>query len=78
VLTEVKGDRDLHTLPVVILTTSDAEADVNTAYQQRANAFLTKPVDFEDFLDLIRKLGEFWLTAVHLPPSPPLTPARYA
>jgi CheY-like chemotaxis protein len=69
VLSEVKGDPELHTLPVVILTTSDAEADVNTAYQQHANAYLTKPVDFDAFLDLIRQLGEFWLSAVRLPPQ---------
>ena len=68
VLHEVKGDPSLSTLPVIILTTSDAEADLRTAYEAHANAFLTKPVDFDAFLDLIRQLGEFWLTAVRLPP----------
>ncbi|MFA9461942.1 response regulator [Thiohalorhabdus sp. Cl-TMA] len=68
VLAEVKSDAELRHLPVLILTTSDAEADIVESYNRRANAYLTKPTDFDDFLDLIRYLGEFWLTAAQLPP----------
>lgn len=68
VLAEVKGDADLSWLPVVVLTTSAAESDLVDSYTHHANAFLTKPVDFEEFMELIRRLGDFWLTAVRLPP----------
>ncbi|MFP4130665.1 response regulator [Thiohalospira sp.] len=67
-LAEIKADPDLHTLPVVILTTSTAEVDIVESYTRHASAFLTKPVDFDAFLELIRQLGEFWLTAVRYPP----------
>jgi len=66
-LAEVKADPALHTLPVVILTTSTAESDIVESYTRQASAFLTKPVDFDAFLELIRQLGEFWLTAVRYP-----------
>ena len=67
VLAEIKADETLKTLPVIVLTTSAAEADLEAAYNHHVNAFLTKPVDFDAFMDLIRQIGEFWLTAVRLP-----------
>ena len=67
VLAEIKADPELKSLPVVILTSSAAESDVAQSYLNQASAFLTKPVDFNEFLDMIRQLGEFWLTAVRLP-----------
>lgn len=70
VLAEVKNDPQLRELPVVILTTSAAEADVHHAYTHQANAFLTKPIDFDEFLELVRCLGEFWLSAAALPSRP--------
>lgn len=67
VLAQVKSDPDLATIPVIILTTSDAETDVVRAYLAHANCFLTKPVDFEEFVRIIRVATDFWLTAVRLP-----------
>jgi len=61
VLKEVKENADLRSLPVVILTTSDAERDLATAYDSHANSFLTKPINFGDFSSLIRDLGFYWL-----------------
>lgn len=67
VLTEIKADPDLKTIPVVVLTTSRADEDVLRAYQLNANCFITKPVDFKQFLDVIRSIEHFWLTVVKLP-----------
>lgn len=67
VLAQIKGDPDLRTIPVVVLTTSEAEADIVKAYDLHANAYITKPVDLEAFLDAVRVVEEFWLTVVRLP-----------
>ena len=67
VLAEVKGDPNLSHIPVIVLTTSDAEIDVIDTYQLHANAFITKPVDFERFHDVIRRIDDFFLTVVRLP-----------
>lgn len=61
VLKAIKTSPELKRLPVVILTTSDHEADIARAYDMHANAYLVKPVDFAKFLDLMRDLGFFWL-----------------
>ena len=61
VLKEVKGDADLKALPVVILTTSDAERDSAMAYEYHANSYVTKPVSFDEFSTLLRDLGFYWL-----------------
>lgn len=61
VLRQIKQASDLRSIPVVILTTSAAEADVARAYDQHANAYLVKPIDFTEFNDLVRDLGLFWL-----------------
>jgi two-component system, chemotaxis family, response regulator Rcp1 len=67
VLAEIKADAHLREIPVIVLTTSDDEADVHRAYGLHANCYLTKPVDFEDFMRKIRSIEEFWLTFVRLP-----------
>jgi len=61
VLKQIKHDPNLHTIPVVILTTSDAERDMALAYEHNANSYLTKPVDFGRFSVLLKDLGFYWL-----------------
>ncbi len=67
VLEEVKGDPALRNIPIVVLTTSRAEQDVLSAYGHHANCFITKPVDLEQFIDIVRSIGQFWLSIVELP-----------
>lgn len=67
VLAEMKGDPDLRSIPVAVLTTSDAEIDVLESYDLGANCFLTKPVDLDQFLKVVRAVEEFWLGMVRLP-----------
>ncbi len=69
VLDEIKKDKDLQRIPVVVLTTSRAEEDVLRTYQLHANAYVTKPVDLGQFLGVVRSLEEFWLAVVTLPPK---------
>ena len=66
-LAEIKADADLRTIPVVVLTTSQAEEDVLRSYELHANAYVTKPVDFERFIDVVRQIDEFFVTVVKLP-----------
>lgn len=70
VLAEVKADPILRLIPIVVLTTSGAEADVLDAYGLHANSFVTKPVDFENFAQAIRSIERFWFTVVTLPNTP--------
>jgi len=70
VLEAVKSDDDLRTIPVVVLTSSEAEEDVVKSYEQHTNAYLTKPIDPSEFVDVIRSFERFWLTLVELPPDP--------
>ena len=67
VLAELKADHDLLTIPVVILTTSQAETDILASYQSHANAYITKPVSFDRFVEAIRQVDDFFLTLVKLP-----------
>jgi CheY-like chemotaxis protein len=67
VLAEVKADEDLRTIPVVVLTTSEAEEDVLKSYQLHANAYVTKPVDFERFVAIVRQIDDFFVSVVRLP-----------
>jgi CheY-like chemotaxis protein len=67
VLAAVKEDEDLRSIPVVILTTSEAEEDVLRSYRLHANAYVTKPVDFERFLEVVRQIDDFFVTVVKLP-----------
>jgi DNA-binding response OmpR family regulator len=68
VLAELKADDQLKMIPVVVLTTSRAEEDVLRAYQLHANCYITKPVDFQQFLSVVRAIESFWLFVVTLPP----------
>jgi len=67
VLTEIKGDPVLRSIPVVVLTSSQAEQDVAKAYELNANCYVTKPVDLEQFLTIVRSIEQFWFTVVRLP-----------
>jgi CheY-like chemotaxis protein len=67
VLGEIKRDPGLCTIPVVVLTTSEAEEDILRSYELHANAYVTKPVDFEKFIEVVRKIDDFWVTVVQLP-----------
>jgi len=68
VLAEVKADPDLKCIPVIILTTSQEEQDVLVSYNDHANCYINKPVDLEQFLQVVTQIEEFWLTVVKLPP----------
>jgi two-component system, chemotaxis family, response regulator Rcp1 len=67
VLAHIKEDDNLKTIPTVILTTSDAEADILTSYQLQANCYVSKPVQLEEFEGLVKSINDFWLTKVKLP-----------
>ena len=67
VLAEIKAEPRLTGIPVVILTTSQAEEDILRSYQLHANCYITKPVDFKQFLLVVKSIEEFWLTVVKLP-----------
>ena len=69
VLEEIKSDPALDMIPVVILTTSRDEADVLRAYKCHANCYITKPVDFDRFMEVVKSIEDFWLTVVRLPPN---------
>jgi CheY-like chemotaxis protein len=71
VLAHIKADVDLRTIPTVILTTSEAEADILKSYELNANAYLRKPVTLEAFEALVRSINDFWLTNVLLPQHRP-------
>jgi two-component system, chemotaxis family, response regulator Rcp1 len=68
-LAEIKKDPRLRRIPVVILTSSREEEDIARTYDLHANAFVTKPVDFEQFVRAVRSIEDFWLTVVKLPPK---------
>ncbi|MEM5450190.1 response regulator [Paraburkholderia sp. BR14263] len=68
VLQELKTDPELMNIPVVVLTTSKAEEDVAKSYGLHANCYITKPVDFEKFVQVVRSINDFWLRVVTLPP----------
>jgi two-component system, chemotaxis family, response regulator Rcp1 len=67
VLAHIKDDDDLKTIPTVILTTSDAEADILKSYELRANCYLSKPVRLDEFEELVKSINDFWLMKVKLP-----------
>ena len=70
VLAEIKADPGLRSIPVVVLTSSDAEQDIAKSYSLHANCYLTKPVDLARFAELVRMLEDFWFSVVRLPPNP--------
>jgi CheY-like chemotaxis protein len=67
VLAEIRGSEELTHLPVVVLTTSDAEEDILRSYRLHANAYVTKPIDFSSFVDVVREIEDFFLAVVKLP-----------
>jgi chemotaxis family two-component system response regulator Rcp1 len=69
VLAQVKADPALRRIPVVVLTTSEAEEDIVRSYDLHANAYVRKPVDFHQFTDVVRLIEDFWFTLVKLPPK---------
>lgn len=69
VLAEIKQDPELRRIPVVILTTSRAEADILKTYDLHANCYITKPVDLDQFITVVRAIENFWMTIVKLPPK---------
>jgi chemotaxis family two-component system response regulator Rcp1 len=69
VLAEIKSDPALQAIPVVVLTTSASEADILRTYMLHANCYITKPVDMEGFLTVVRCIDDFWLSVVKLPPK---------
>jgi len=67
VLAEMKSDEELRKIPVVVLTTSEAEEDVLRSYSLHANAYVTKPVDFARFIEVVRQIDDFFVSVVRLP-----------
>jgi CheY-like chemotaxis protein len=68
VLAEIKADESLRHIPVVVLTTSAADEDILRSYELHANAYVTKPVDFEQFISVVRRIDDFFVSVVKLPP----------
>jgi two-component system, chemotaxis family, response regulator Rcp1 len=71
VLAHIKGNPALNTIPTIILTTSDAEADIAKSYLLKANCYLTKPVELDTFETLVKSINDFWLMKVRLPQQTP-------
>ena len=69
VLAEIKNDPDLKRIPVVVLTVSKAEEDVMITYNLHGNCYITKPIDFDQFVHVVKAIEDFWLTIVKLPPD---------
>ncbi len=69
VLKEVKSDKELMRIPIVVVTSSEAELDIVKSYNLHANCFVTKPVDLSKFLEVVKAVENFWLTIVQLPPE---------
>jgi chemotaxis family two-component system response regulator Rcp1 len=69
VLSDIKEDPALKRIPVVVLTTSDDERDILASYNLHANAYVTKPLNLDQFLKIVRQIEGFWLTVVRLPPN---------
>ena len=68
VLEEIKLDKSLKKIPVVILATSEAEQDILESYELHANCYITKPVNMDQFIKVVKSIGEFWFSIVMLPP----------
>ncbi len=69
VLAELKGDPELRRIPVIVLTTSSADQDVLRSYDLNANCYITKPIDLDEFISVVRSIETFWLSIVRLPPQ---------
>ncbi len=70
VLVHIKSSESLKHIPVIILTTSSSELDIKTAYENYASCFITKPVEVDDFLEVVSGIENFWINIVTLPPNP--------
>jgi CheY-like chemotaxis protein len=70
VLKEIKADPDLQTIPVIVFTASDSEKEVQLAYKLHANCVIVKPVDFTEFVDVVKSIENFWMKIVALPKNP--------
>ncbi len=68
-LAEIKADPEIRRIPIIVLTTSQAEGDVLRSYDLHANCYITKPVDVETFFSVVRSIDNFWLAIVRLPPE---------
>jgi CheY-like chemotaxis protein len=69
VLADLNADPELKAIPVIVLTTSEAEQDILRSYRLAANAYITKPIDLNEFIAVVRSIETFWLTIVRLPPK---------
>jgi chemotaxis family two-component system response regulator Rcp1 len=69
VLAEIKSDPDLRSIPVVVVTSSQAEEDILRSYNTHANCYVTKPVDLQKFVSVVRSVEDFWVSIVKLPPK---------
>jgi CheY-like chemotaxis protein len=69
VLAEIKGDEDLRHIPIVIMTISQAEEDIQKTYKLHANCYITKPIDLNEFIKVIKSIEDFWFSTVKLPPK---------
>jgi CheY-like chemotaxis protein len=69
VLADLNADPELKAIPVIVLTTSEAEQDILRSYQLAANAYITKPIDLNEFITVVRSIETFWLSIVRLPPQ---------
>ncbi|MCF7918552.1 MAG: response regulator [Candidatus Cloacimonetes bacterium] len=69
VLAEIKEDKELRRIPVVILTVSSAEEDILKTYDLHANCYITKPIDLQQFIKVVKSIEDFWLSVVKLPPN---------
>jgi two-component system response regulator len=67
VLEEIKQDAKLEQIPVIVLTTSQAQEDIDRCYRLCANCFITKPTDLEEFMEMVKSIGQYWLNTVKLP-----------
>ena len=74
VLRDIRSDRALCRIPVVVFTTSKADTDIRQMYELGANSFVTKPAAFKDLVELMRRLFEYWFDTVHIPEASPRTP----
>ncbi|MEN6592976.1 MAG: response regulator [Methanobacterium sp.] len=68
ILKEIKADPELKYIPIIVLTTSNSEQDIKNTYQHYANAYITKPIDLDDFIKVVKSIEEYWLRTVELPP----------
>ncbi len=68
ILKEIKADPELKHIPIIVLTTSESELDIKNTYEHYANAYITKPIDLDEFIKVVKSIGEYWLRTVELPP----------